>query len=275
MRVAVAGGTGLTGRHVVGALAAAGHEPVVVARSAGVDLLTGAGLDDALVSVDAVIDVSDVKTARRKAAVRFFETAGRNLLAAGERAGVAHHVMLSIVGVDRVGWGYYEGKLRQEGLVKAGAVPWTVLRATQFHEFPEQLLAQVPGPVAPAPLMRSQPVAVSEVAAALAELAAGPALGTAPELAGPREESMPDMVRRLVLAMRVPGAAGRAMAGGALLPSGEGPRGSRPSTSGSPRRAARRAGPADRRGGASKTRPGRRKRLAPRGCGPAYARPRE
>ena len=207
--------------------------------------------------------------------MRFFETAGRNLLAAGERAGVAHHVMLSIVGVDRVGWGYYEGKLRQEGLVKAGAVPWTVLRATQFHEFPEQLLARVPGPVAPAPLMRSQPVAVSEVAAALAELAAGPALGTAPELAGPREESMPDMVRRLVLAMRVPGAAGRAMAGGALLPSGEGPRGSRPSTSGSPRRAARRAGPADRRGGASKTRPGRRKRLAPRGCGPAYARPRE
>ena len=94
MRVAVAGGTGLTGRHVVGALTAAGHEAVVVARSAGVDLLTGKGLDEALASADAVIDVSDLKTTRRKAAVRFFDTAGRNLLAAGERAGVAHHVAL-------------------------------------------------------------------------------------------------------------------------------------------------------------------------------------
>ena len=138
------------------------------------------------------------------------------------------------MGVDRVDWGYYQGKLRQEELVKAAGVPWTVLRATQFHEFPGQVLAQLPGPVAPAPLMRSQPVAASEVAAALVGIATGPALGMAPELAGPREESMPDMVRRLlrargsrrlVLTMRVPGAAGRAMAGGVLLPTGEGPRG--------------------------------------------------
>ena len=233
MRVAVAGGTGLTGRHVAGALAARGHEPVVVARSHGADLLSGEGLDDALAGVDAVVDVSDLKTVRRRSAVRFFETAGRHLLAAEERAGVRHHVALSVVGVDRVDWGYYEGKRRQEDLVRAGAVPWTLLRATQFHEFPAQLLARAPGPVAPVPRMRVQPVAVREVAVVLAELATGPALGTAPELAGPREESMPDMARRLlsargshrlVLPVRLPGAAGRAMAGGALLPDGAGPR---------------------------------------------------
>lgn len=233
MRVAVAGGTGLTGRHVVRALAARGHEPVVVARSRGADLLSGEGLDDALAAVDAVIDVSDLKTVRRRSAVRFFETAGRHLLAAEERAGVRHHVSLSIVGVDRVDWGYYEGKRRQEDLVRAGAVPWTVLRATQFHEFPAQLLARVPGPVAPVPRMRVQPVAVREVAVVLAELATGPVLGDAPELAGPREESVPDMARRLlsargshrlVVPVRLPGAAGRAMADGALLPAGAGPR---------------------------------------------------
>ncbi len=193
-----------------------------MARSHGADLLSGEGLDDALAGVDAVVDVSDLKTVRRRSAVRFFETAGRHLLAAEERAGVRHHVALSIVGVDRVDWGYYEGKRRQEDLVRAGAVPWTVLRATQFHEFPAQLLARVPGPVAPVPRMRVQPVAVREVAVVLAELATGPALGDAPELAGPREESVPDMARRLlsargshrlVVPVRLPGAAGRAMAG--------------------------------------------------------------
>jgi uncharacterized protein YbjT (DUF2867 family) len=234
MRVAVAGGTGLTGRQVVESLTARGHEPVVIARSRGVDLVTGKGLDEALVGVDAVIDVSDVRTTSRKAAEAFFEAAGRNLLAAGERAGVRHHVALSIVGVDRLDMGYYQGKVRQEQLLKAGPVPWTVLRATQFHEFAGQVLALVPGPVAPVPKMRSQPVAVREVAAALVGLAVGPPQGTAPELAGPQEEFMPDLARRLlrargsrrrVLPLRMPGATGRAMAGGALLPTGPGPRG--------------------------------------------------
>ncbi|WP_329129354.1 NAD(P)H-binding protein [Streptomyces sp. NBC_01476] len=234
MRVAVAGGTGLTGRQVAGILAGQGHQPVVLARSKGVDLLTGGGLEEALAGVDTVVDVSNITTTSRKAAEGFFEAAGRNLLAAGEKAGVSHLVTLSIVGVDRVGLGYYQGKLRQEEIVRAGAVPWTVLRATQFHEFADQVLALVPGPVAVVPRMRSQPVAVREVAAALAELAVGPPLGMAPELAGPREEYLPDMARRLlrarglrrrVLAVRMPGRVGRAMAGGALLPAGPGPRG--------------------------------------------------
>jgi uncharacterized protein YbjT (DUF2867 family) len=234
MRVAVAGGTGLAGRHLVAALEARGHETAVLARAGGVDLLTGDGLDAALAGADVVVDASNITTTNGKAAVRFFDTAGRNLVAASGRAGVRHHLVLSIVGIDRVGWGYYEGKLRQEELVREGAAAWTVLRVTQFHEFADQVLAMVPGPVALVPRMQAQPVAVREVAEALTELALGEPQGMAPELAGPRVESVPDMARRLlrargshrpVLALPLPGAAGRGMAGGALLPASDGPRG--------------------------------------------------
>jgi uncharacterized protein YbjT (DUF2867 family) len=233
MRVAVAGGTGLTGRHVVAELAAHGHEPVVLARSRGVDAVAGPGLDEALESVDVTIDVTNVRTTRRKAATGFFEAAGRHLLAAEERAGVRHHVALSIVGIDRVDLGYYAGKRRQEEVLAAGRVPWTVLRATQFHEFAEQMLA-MPGPVALVPRMLSRPVAVAEAAAELVRLAVEHPRGMAPELAGPREERMPELVRRLlrarggrrlVLPLPLPGATGRAMAEGGLLPTSDGPRG--------------------------------------------------
>lgn len=234
MRTAVAGGTGVVGRHVVAALRAAGDEPVVLARSTGVDLVSGTGLARALEGVDALVDVSGVATLSRSRSVAFFETATRQLLAAGERAGVRHHVVLSIVGVDRVDSGYYEGKRRQEQLALDGPVPVTVLRATQFHEFADQLLSRVPGPVVTVPRMRVQPVAAREVGEELVRLARGPALGQAPELAGPEVLELLDMVRvvarvrpgrRLVLPLPVPGAVGRAMAGGALLPTGPGPRG--------------------------------------------------
>jgi len=231
MKVAVAGGTGLTGRHVIEALSAAGHEPVVLARSAGVDLVTGAGLDAALSGADATIDVSNVTTMRRAAAVGFFEQAGRHLLGAAARAGVRHHVALSIVGIDRVSNGYYQGKLRQEEIVRDGAVPWTVLRAAQFHEFVEQILERLPGPVAVVPRLTVQPVAVREVAEALVAIVAGEPLKAAPDLAGPRVESLADMARRLVrtgtvrrrpvLPLWLPGP----MAHGGLLPAGPGSRG--------------------------------------------------
>ncbi|WP_078535450.1 SDR family oxidoreductase, partial [Streptomyces pristinaespiralis] len=198
MRVAVAGGTGLAGRHVVGELRAAGHEPVVLARSKGVDVTTGQGLAEALAGVEAVIDVTNAATLSRRKAVAFFEAASRHLLAAGERAGVRHHVVLSIVGIERVGHGYYQGKIRQEQVVAGGPVPWTVLRTTQFHEFADQLLDGMPGPLAVIPRMRVQPVGVREVARALTGLAEGPAQGMAPELAGPREGWLLDMVRRLL-----------------------------------------------------------------------------
>jgi uncharacterized protein YbjT (DUF2867 family) len=233
-RVAVAGGTGVVGRHVVAELTAAGCEAVVLARSTGVDLTSGAGLDDVLSGVRAVVDVSNVATQRRAASVGFFTAATGALLAAGARAGVQHHVVLSIVGVDRVDTGYYAGKRAQEQLVLAGDVPATVLRATQFHEFTEQVLAIVGGPVAPVPAMRVQPVSAREVGRHLAVLALAEPQGRAPELAGPEVHDLTDLVRRLlrvrgarrlVLPLQGPTAASRAVRGGALLPTQDGPGG--------------------------------------------------
>lgn len=235
MRVAVAGGTGLVGRHVVEELTAAGHHPVVLARSTGVDLVTGTGLDAALAGVDAVVDVTNVTTTSAKKAIAFFDRVAHTLQDAGEQAGVRHHVLLSIVGIDRVGLGYYQGKLRQEDVLKSGRTPWTVLRATQFHEFAQQTLDRVPGPLAVVPRMRSQPVAAREVAHHLVRLVSAPARGMAPELAGPRVEQVVDMTgrllrarhqRRLLLPVKMPGATGTAMTGDGLLPTGPGPRGS-------------------------------------------------
>jgi uncharacterized protein YbjT (DUF2867 family) len=234
MRIAVAGGTGLVGRYVVTALRDAGHEPVVLARSHGVHLTSGEDLDNALAGADGVIDVSNVTTTSKRKSVAFFGTATRHLLAAGHRAGIAHHVALSIVGVDRVDFGYYGGKRRQEELVLSGPVASSVLRATQFHEFTDQCLTRGRGPLTVVPQMRTMPVAAREVAAALVALASGPAVGYAPELAGPDEHQLVDLVRRVkqargvrraLLPLQLPGQAGRAMAAGALLPTGPGPRG--------------------------------------------------
>jgi uncharacterized protein YbjT (DUF2867 family) len=233
MRIAVAGGTGLVGSRTVAALGEAGHEAVVLARSRGTDLTTGAGLDAALVGVEAVIDVSNVATLRGSRATAFFEAAGEHLNAAAARAGVRHLVTLSIVGVDRVPLGYYRAKLRQEQLALRGPVPATVLRSAQFHEFAEQFLAGS-SPVALVPRMLVQPVAAVEVASALVQLAPGLALGRAPDLAGPQPEQLVDMVRRLrdarglrrrVVGLRAPVPALRLAAGGALLPDRPGPRG--------------------------------------------------
>jgi len=234
MRIAVAGGTGLVGRLLVEELSAGGHDPVVLARSVGVDVTTGAGLDAALDGAEAVVDVSNVTTTRRGPAERFFATGTRHLIEAGRRAGVGHHVVLSIVGVDRVDQGYYAAKRAQERAVLDGGVPATVLRATQFHEFAGQLLERVPGPVAVVPRMRVQPIAAREVAAALAALVEDTPAGMAPELAGPEVHEFVDLVRKVlaargsrrpVLPVRLPGRPGRLAAEGALLPTGPGPRG--------------------------------------------------
>jgi uncharacterized protein YbjT (DUF2867 family) len=235
MQIAVAGATGVVGRHVVEVADERGHEVVELARSRGVDLVTGDGLAEQLTGVDAVVDVTSVRTQRRAQAEAFFGGVTRTLLAAEQAAGVGHHVALSIVGVDQVPTGYYQGKQLQERLVQASPVGWSLLRATQFHEFAEQVLGFVPvGPVSLVPRMLSQPVAAVEVAQALVDLAeAGPA-GRVPDLAGPERLDMVELARRVsearglgrrVVGVPVPGAAGRAMRSGVLCPTGDGPRG--------------------------------------------------
>ncbi len=205
-----------------------GHETVILARSRGIDLTTGTGLDDALGGADVVVDVSNVSTLKADVSTRFFEGTTRTLLAAEERAGVERHVALSIVGVDRAPYDYYAGKRAQEVAIEAGSVPWTILRATQFHEFAGQIHATAKaGPLHLAPKMRTQPVAAREVASRLVDLAEAPARGGYLELAGPREESLVDMVRRWARAsghrgwipgVALPGRFGKAQRDGTLLP---------------------------------------------------------
>lgn len=226
MRIAVAGGTGTVGRHVVPAAEARGHDVAVLTRRNGYDLETGDGLAAALAGVDAVIDVTSVVTTSARRSRAFFEAVTGNLLRAERAAGVGHHVALSIVGIDGVDAAYYAGKLAQERLVEAGPVPFTLLRATQFHEFAEQMVRQMSfGRLAVIPTARLRPVAAREIGARLVELAeAGPA-GRVRDLAGPRDERLAEMVRRMlaadgvrrrVLEVRLPGVFGRALATGAV-----------------------------------------------------------
>ena len=233
MKIAVAGGTGVAGRWTVEAVRADGHEAVLIARSAGADLVTGAGVDVALAGVDAVIDATNVASSGRRASSQFFEATARTLMRTAAVAGVRHIVALSIIGIDRVPYGYYQGKLRQEQVLAESPVPVSILRAAQFHEFPGQYLATMRGPVVIVPRWRAQPVAAREVGAALARIAAGDPVAMS-ELAGPQEEIMAAMIRqvvrargdrRLVVSARLPGAAGKAMAAGGGLPDGPGLRG--------------------------------------------------
>jgi uncharacterized protein YbjT (DUF2867 family) len=228
MRIVVAGGTGVVGSRIVQALRADGHEAAPLSRRTGVDLTTGEGLDAALGGVDAVVDAANVTTLSAHAAIRFFETATGNLVAASARAGVSHLVLLSIVGIDRMPYDYYAGKLAQERVVEAADVPWTILRATQFHEFAGQLFDRAKaGPLHLAPRARVQPVAAREVGAHLAALAAGEPQGRVADLAGPREEALDEMVkayarrtgrRGWIPSVSLPGAQMKAMRAGLALP---------------------------------------------------------
>ncbi|MEV6035595.1 NAD(P)H-binding protein [Nonomuraea sp. NPDC052116] len=198
MRIAVAGATGNIGSLTVAALERDGHDVVRISRSLGLDLLTGDGLDDALSGVEAVIDVTNGPEGDRAETVAYFAAATRNLLAAEERAGVRHHVLLSIAGVGRIdGNAHYAGKREQERLVVAGPVPWTVVPATQFHDFAEMVAGwtEQDGVATVAPLLM-QPIAPADVAAILAEIAVGEPQGRYVDVAGPEPQDLVDMARR-------------------------------------------------------------------------------
>jgi uncharacterized protein YbjT (DUF2867 family) len=233
MRIAVAGATGRIGRLTTAALERAGHQTVPISRSAGVDAYTGTGLDAAVQGVDTVIDATNISSGDEAEIVDFFGTITRNLLAAGERAGVRHHVLLSIVGIhhgQRVP--HYAGKREQERLVAKGPVPWTIVGVTQFHDFAAMIAGWMERDgVATIPPLLVQPIDLADVAAVLAETAVAEPLHDKLEVAGPETQDVVDMARRTFAARGqhvklVPtwrGLYGLDMAGEVLLP-GEGAR---------------------------------------------------
>lgn len=199
MRVAVVGATGRIGGLTMAALEQAGHTTVAVSRSSGVDITTGDGLPEALAGVDAVVDSSNTPVQDEAAIVEFFGSATRNLLAAEQAAGVRHHVLLSIVGLDRgQNVAHYAGKREQERLVRSGPVPWSIVRATQFHDFAAMVAGwtERDGIAEIAPLL-VQPIAPADVAAALADVATGEPLHGILDVAGPQTEDLVDLARQL------------------------------------------------------------------------------
>ncbi|MFI6576099.1 SDR family oxidoreductase [Nocardiopsis sp. NPDC050513] len=228
MRIAVAGATGHIGSLTATALKRDGHEVVGLSRSLGVDLLAEDGLDRTLVGVDAVVDATNTTLNDRSRAVDYLGAVTRNLLAAEERAGVRHHVLLSIVGIHRVeGNPHYAAKREQERLVAGGAVPWTIVPATQFHDFAAMVAGWTEQDgVAALPPLLVQPVAPADVADVLAEVAAGQPRERHPDLAGPAPQDLVDMARRthrargreVTLVPTWSGLFGTEMAGNVLLP---------------------------------------------------------
>jgi uncharacterized protein YbjT (DUF2867 family) len=203
MKIVVIGGTGLIGTRLVNKLRQGGHDVVAASPSSGVNTITGEGLGEALAGAAVVVDVANSPSSDGRAALEFFETSGRNLLAAEAAAGVRHHVALSIVGADRVPEsGYLRAKLAQERLIKASKVPFTIVRSTQFFEFTKGVAndATTGQNVRLSPAL-VQPIAADDVAAALADVAVGaPANGTI-ELAGPERLGLDELVRRFLGAM--------------------------------------------------------------------------
>ncbi|MFD6178654.1 MULTISPECIES: SDR family oxidoreductase [unclassified Isoptericola] len=201
MKIVVVGGTGLIGKQVIAHLTEAGHEAVAAAPSTGVDTLTGQGVDEALAGADVVVDVSNSPSFADDDVLRFFTMSTRTLLDAEKRAGVGHHVALSIVGADRnPDSGYLRAKVAQEELVRDGGVPWTVVRATQFFEFGPRIAdGATVGGVVRIPPVAFQPIASADVARFVAEAAASAPRGGRYDIAGPDRVRF-DEFERAVLA---------------------------------------------------------------------------
>jgi uncharacterized protein YbjT (DUF2867 family) len=202
MKIVVIGGSGLIGRKLVDRLAQRGHEVVAASPASGVDTLTGRGLAEALAGAQVVVDVSNSPSFQDEAVLNFFRTSGRNLLAAERSAGVRHHVALSVVGTDRLlESGYFRGKMAQEDLIKAGGIPYTIVRSTQFFDFLGGIAdSGTSGTAVRLSRAAVQPIASDDVADALAEFAlAAPVNGTA-EIAGPERLPLAELVRRFLKA---------------------------------------------------------------------------
>jgi uncharacterized protein YbjT (DUF2867 family) len=202
MKIVVIGGSGLIGKKVVTILRQRGHEVVPASPSSGVNTVTGEGLAQALAGARVVVDVANAPSWEDNAVLAFFETSGRNLLAAEAAAGVGHHVALSVVGTDRLlASGYFRAKMAQEKLIKASPIPYTIVRATQFFEFVGGIAqAATEGQTVRLPPALMQPIAADDVAGGVAEAALAKPLNGTFDLAGSEPIRQDDLVRRFLKA---------------------------------------------------------------------------
>ena len=206
MKIVVIGGTGLIGSKTVARLRAKGHDVLAASPNSGVNTITGEGLAEALTGCDAVLDLANSPSFEDKAVLEFFETAGHNLLTAEARAGVKHHIALSIVGTERLPQsGYMRAKLAQERLIKASPIPYTIVHSTQFMEF---LKGIADGGTAGTTVHLSpayvQPIASDDVADAMAEVVLGKPLNGTIEIAGPERVRLNEVVSRYLKATNDP-----------------------------------------------------------------------
>jgi uncharacterized protein YbjT (DUF2867 family) len=197
MKILVIGGTGRIGSKVVQRLRDAGHDAAAAAPSTGVDILSGEGLDAAMQGVEVVLDLSNSPTFDA-ASVDWFRTAGRNIAQAEKKAGVKHHLVMSVVGTDRlVANDYFRGKLELEGVFRDSGIPYTIIRSTQFFEFlPGIIQAGVEGDNVRLSSGLVQPIAADDVAAAVARFTLAPPANGIVEIAGPERAPMADMAQR-------------------------------------------------------------------------------
>ena len=205
MKIVVIGGTGLIGSKVVAKLKQKGHEALAAAPNTGVNTITGKGLKEAMAGTQVVVDVANSPSFEDKAVLEFFETSGRNLLAAETAAGVRHHVALSIVGTDRSDNGYFRAKVAQEKLITTSGIPYTIIRSTQFMDF----LGAVAASSADGNTVRIspglfQPIAADDVAAIVADVALGAPRSGIVEIAGPERAPFNEIVARYLKAVGDP-----------------------------------------------------------------------
>ena len=206
MKFVVIGGTGLIGSKVVSRLRDQGHEVVAAAPSTGVDILTGEGLDAAMAGANTVIDLANSPTFQGEAPTEFFRTAGRNVLGAEARAGVGHHLALSVVGTDKLSSSdYFRAKLAQEQLIRESGIANTIVHSTQFFEFlPSIIQSGAEGETVRLPSALVQPIAAEDVAEAVTRLALGGPANRIVEIAGPERESLPDLAQRFMSIVQDP-----------------------------------------------------------------------
>src|SRR5690349_22251957 len=206
MKIVVIGGSGLIGKKVVMNLRQRGHEVVAASPSSGVNTVTGEGLAQALAGARVVVDVSNAPSWEDNAVLAFFETSGRNLLAAEAAAGVGYQVALSVVGTDRLlASGYFRAKMAQEKLIKASSIPYTIVRATQFFEFVKAIAdLSTEGNKVRLPTALIQPMAADDVASAVGRIATGSPVNGTVEVGGPEKFRLDELVRKTLAAIKDP-----------------------------------------------------------------------